>query len=402
MRATKVGNSTVADLRKQVRCRTRTDRGRRDNFGRGFTLALRNASARSSTLAPERPRSSSMTTICSRPHRIARPDRRARIAAGSIPGGAQPAEPWMADVHNRQTVLVASKDLVADQAAAAPDKARLLHPAPPRQPRPRASDAGPFVPTQSQCCPCVRGAASSKSPPADRSSRDPSQRANADSVGNPILGDSPRSVNLSAAVSMGYREYFRGTEETMGLGRLRHAGSRALAMRDKPLSESPACTPARLPPPRRFGPSPSSFVAWLKLRSAASMAGNPLASLPSLPQRPSLARSSASETRLTQPGIQGARSRKLNSAPTAAFRFTPFTPAALEDGATTTRRRNRLDHSGLPLSARHFQMELDRTSRVLLHHAELARHAPRQPIYVVIALIANTTTKKGLFDQLRP
>src|SRR5271154_5118350 len=51
------------------------------------------------------------------------------------------------------------------------------------------------------------------------------------------------------------------------------------------------------------------------------MAGNPLASLPGLPQRPSLARSSASETRLTQPGIEGARSRKLNSAPTAAFRL---------------------------------------------------------------------------------
>src|SRR5271154_6967220 len=51
------------------------------------------------------------------------------------------------------------------------------------------------------------------------------------------------------------------------------------------------------------------------------MAGNPLASLPGLPQRPSLARSSASETRLTQPGIKAARSRKLNSAPTAAFRL---------------------------------------------------------------------------------
>ena len=46
-------------------------------------------------------------------------------------------------------------------------------------------------------------------------------------------------------------------------------------------------------------------------------------------------------------------------------------------------------------------MELDRTSRVLLHHAELARHALAS-LYVVIALIANTTTKKGLFDQLRP
>src|SRR5580704_12962561 len=51
------------------------------------------------------------------------------------------------------------------------------------------------------------------------------------------------------------------------------------------------------------------------------MAGNPLASLPGLPQRPSLARSSASETRLTQPGIEAAWSRKLNSAPTAAFRI---------------------------------------------------------------------------------
>src|ERR1700686_4522068 len=96
------------------------------------------------------------------------------------------------------------------------------------------------------------------------------------------------------------------------------------AMRDKPLSESPACTPARFPPPRRFGPSPSSFVAWLNrgaVGAAVSMAGNPLASLPGVPQRPSLARSSASETRLTQPGIEAARSRKLNSAPTAAFRI---------------------------------------------------------------------------------
>src|SRR5271170_3610511 len=37
-------------------------------------------------------------------------------------------------------------------------------------------------------------------------------------------------------------------------------------------------------------------------------------------RRPSLARSSASETRLTQPVIEGARSGKLNSAPNAAFR----------------------------------------------------------------------------------
>src|SRR5271156_6318250 len=58
------------------------------------------------------------------------------------------------------------------------------------------------------------------------------------------------------------------------------------------------------------------------------MAGNPLASLPGLPQRPSLARSSASETRLTQPGIEAARSRKLNPAPTAAFRLKDATGGA--------------------------------------------------------------------------
>jgi integrase len=76
------------------------------------------------------------------------------------------------------------------------------------------------------------------------------------------------------------------------------------------------------------------------------MAGNPLASLPGLPQRPSLARSSASETRLTQPGIEAARSRKLNSAPTAAFRINDYLDAAghgLDDSGALFRpvRNNR-------------------------------------------------------------
>ena len=67
------------------------------------------------------------------------------------------------------------------------------------------------------------------------------------------------------------------------------------------------------------------------------MAGNPLASLPGLPQRPSLARSSASETRLTQPGIEGERSRKLNSAPTAAFRINGWIISAEERGTIRLR-----------------------------------------------------------------
>ena len=57
-----------------------------------------------------------------------------------------------------------------------------------------------------------------------------------------------------------------------------------------------------------------------------------------------------------------------------------FTPAALKVVAATTRRRNRPDHSGLPLSAGHFQVEQDQASHVLLHHPELARHASRQPL----------------------
>src|SRR5271170_1912826 len=77
------------------------------------------------------------------------------------------------------------------------------------------------------------------------------------------------------------------------------------------------------------------------------MAGNPLASLPGLPQRPSPVRSAASETRLTQPGIEVARSRKLNSAPTAAGNYPPAKPGALRVLAaqsgwagTLTRPRN--------------------------------------------------------------
>ena len=67
-------------------------------------------------------------------------------------------------------------------------------------------------------------------------------------------------------------------------------------------------------------------LAWLKLRSSyaplPSMAGNPLASLPGLPQRAVPCRA---PLRLkpgdVQPGSEAARSRKLNSAPTAAFRL---------------------------------------------------------------------------------
>ena len=81
-------------------------------------------------------------------------------------------------------------------------------------------------------------------------------------------------------------------------------------------------------------------------------------------------------------------------------RLQRFTSAALEVVAATTRRRNRPDHSGLPLSAGHFQVEQDRASHVLLHHPELARHASRQPLRRNRADRQHHDEKRA-FDQLR-
>ena len=77
-----------------------------------------------------------------------------------------------------------------------------------------------------------------------------------------------------------------------------------------------------------------------------------------------------------------------------------FTSATLEVVAATTRRRNRPDDSGLPLSAGHFQVEQDRASHVLLHHPELARHASRQPLRRNRADRPHHDEKRP-FDQLR-
>ena len=82
----------------------------------------------------------------------------------------------LADVDDRQTVLMAPENLVADQPLrAGPD------------PRPSSGVSSATWRSRIRCkaiCPksvamrpCVRGAACSKSTPADRSSRDPSQRA---------------------------------------------------------------------------------------------------------------------------------------------------------------------------------------------------------------------------------
>ncbi len=69
-----------------------------------------------------------------------------------------------------------------------------------------------------------------------------------------------------------------------------------------------------------------------------------------------------------------------------------FTAAALEVGPPTTRGRNRSDHSGLPLSARDFEVEQDRASHVLPHHAELARDAD-------LSLISSSTDRQRHDEQ---
>src|SRR5271157_4238686 len=87
-------------------------------------------------------------------------------------------------------------------------------------------------------------------------------------------------------------------------------------------------------------------------------------------RRPMLARSDGLEalSRDEAPDDHGRR-----------WRLQWFTAAALEVGPPAARGRNRSDHSGLPLSARDFEVEQDRASHVLPHHAELARDATPQP-----------------------
>ena len=53
--------------------------------------------------------------------------------------------------------------------------------------------------------------------------------------------------------------------------------------------------------------------------------------------------------------------------------------AAVESRAAEAGRRDRPDDLGLPLSARHLEVEQDRAPPVLPHHAELARPAAHQP-----------------------
>src|SRR5208337_3562641 len=54
--------------------------------------------------------------------------------------------------------------------------------------------------------------------------------------------------------------------------------------------------------------------------------------------------------------------------------------SAMENRTAKVRRRDWSDHLRLPLSARHVEMEQDRASLVLSHHAELARQAPNEPL----------------------
>ncbi len=70
--------------------------------------------------------------------------------------------------------------------------------------------------------------------------------------------------------------------------------------------------------------------------------------------------------------------------------------AAVEDRATATGRPDRPSDPGLPLPARHQQVEQDRTSAVLPHQPELARTPAGQLRRSIINSIAATTTGAGL------
>src|SRR5271166_5393177 len=69
-------------------------------------------------------------------------------------------------------------------------------------------------------------------------------------------------------------------------------------------------------------------------------------------------------------------------------------PTTVEGGAATTRRRDRPDHPGLPLSAGDLEVEQDH--RMFCHITQNWRAMPLVNLLVAIELIANTTTKTGL------
>src|SRR5208283_4395883 len=143
--------------------------------------------------------------LLAQPAKLRRPVRERILQLGRLLMALNLLRRGLADIDDRQTILMARENLFAGRAAATLDKARIRHWTPPWRPWSCASDAKPSVPGASLCVPVVPGATASRSTPADRSSRDPSQRARADSASNPILGDSSGFVNLSAVSRMGYR-----------------------------------------------------------------------------------------------------------------------------------------------------------------------------------------------------
>ena len=78
---------------------------------------------------------------------------------------------------------------------------------------------------------------------------------------------------------------------------------------------------------------------------------------------------------------------------------TPGAPTVTASGpgrsAGQAGQRNRTRTDRLPFSARNLEVEQDRASHVQLHHHELEGR-PLTSYRVVVQLIANTTTKKGL------
>src|SRR6202035_3358851 len=62
-------------------------------------------------------------------------------------------------------------------------------------------------------------------------------------------------------------------------------------------------------------------------------------------------------------------------------RLERLTWAASESGVAKARRRDQPHDQGPALSARHIEMEQDRTPPVLPYHAELARPAAHRPRY---------------------
>ena len=161
---------------------------------------------RPSIEAPDRPKSSSITTIDARsqPSCSAR-STRAYCSRVEFLVSLNLLKRGLANVDYRHPLPMPTVDLVRHHAVGRRTPNLAHHDWTPRPQPPRGS--GEVSSASVHAAPCVAGRRATSAIPVDRprSSRDPSQRTSARSASRPSMGGPGKSVKLSAVSWMGYR-----------------------------------------------------------------------------------------------------------------------------------------------------------------------------------------------------